>query len=212
MLHAAAPAQVVLTRQGLDAAAAQQLSQLLSEAAPGQAAGESVPYSALGPSIKSVCAAAVQQELSALAVDTSADQEILQAFEQLPSKQAELASQQADLVKAQGRLQQLQQLLQESCQQAGAAAAADPAQQQPADGAEQEAAPDATSEATAELLATLELCHQLCDRLEAEVAEQQGLIARWQELVQQHKQLAVAFRLEKHLLLAGVLQELQGGN
>lgn len=212
MPHAAAPAQVVLTRQGLDAAAAQQLSQLLSEAAPGQAAGNSVPYSALGPGVKSVCAAAVQQELSALAVDASADQEILAAFDQLPSKQAELASQQADLAKAQGRLQQLQQLLQESSQQASSEAAADPGQQQPAEDGQQEAAPEAPSEATAELLATLELCHQLCDGLEAEVAEQQGLIARWQELVQQHKQLAVAFRLEKHLLLAGVLQELQGGN
>jgi hypothetical protein len=61
----------------------------------------------------------------------------------------------------------------------------------------------------AELVATIKLCEQLCDKLAAELGGLQALVARWQQLVQQHKQLAVLYRVEKHELLTGVLQQLQ---
>lgn len=210
--------QVVFTRQGLDAAVVSQLSQLLSDAGTSQAAGR-VPYAALDSSVKAVCATAVQQELAALAMDAAADQEILQAFAELPQKQAEVESKQADLTKGQSRLQQLQQMLQDS-QHASTEDQADQGreqlqQEQPQDSSQlaegtDSGSPAADASAHAELLSMVELCQQLCEKLAAEVAELQAVEARWQELVLQHKQLAVLYRSEKHDLLVGILRQLQG--
>lgn len=206
-MSACVHSQVVFTRQGLDAAAAALLSTLLSEPGPSQSSG-TVPYSALIRKVQAIIEDSVQQEVSTIAVDADADKEIVQAFSQLPAKQAAMESKQADLSKAQARLQQLQQMLQDT-QHADPEHVDQQSHQEPAaDGA---AAADAAASMRAELVSTIELCEQLCDRLAAELDGLQALVARWQGLTQHHKQLAVLYRLEKHQLLTGVLQQLQKG-
>lgn len=240
--------QVVFTRQGLEPADAARLSQLVQESSgartrPGgsrpqggsNASTSVVPFAELSQPVRSACAAAVQQEVAALAVDAAADQEVLQAWDQEPLKQAELAAKQQDLSKAQGRLAQLQHLQAQEAQQAEVAAAAAEhpvgkqqvqqqaaaeGQQQPrpqqsqgtdapaADAVEAAHAAAAAASVQEELLATLRMCQELCTSLAAEVHELEQLLARWQQLMQRHQQLAVMFRSEKHKLLVEVLEQL----
>jgi hypothetical protein len=195
--------------------AAVQLSQLLSEQAPSLSAAQdsTVPFDALASRVKSVCAAAIQQELGLLGVDAAADEQVLQAFAELPAKEAELTGKQADLEKVQGRLETLQQLLQDVQHSSTEAPdeAAQPQQQQvqPESQSElSEAAADASQSAQAELESTIGLCLQLSDQLESQVADLEALLAKWRELVQQNKQLAVLYRLQKHALLLHALQQL----
>lgn len=220
--------QVVITRQGLEPAAAHLLNHVVSGGASGQQppadAGTKVPYAALSTAAKAALLAAVQQELTALGVD-EADGEVLQAFAELPDKQAELAGKQADLLKATGRLQQLQGMLEEAQAHGedrlpGAEGPEGDLQQQQQDQqqldqqeqgrqqSQQQEPQQAAASATADLLSTLQLCQQLIDRLQAEVEALQVLTERWQELVQQHKQTAVMFRLQKRKLLLAVVGQL----
>jgi hypothetical protein len=142
-------------------------------------------------------------------VDADADREFLQAFRELPAKQAEVEIKQADLSQAQARLQQLQQMLLDA-QHAASVHVGQQSQQEQAGLAEEAAASaDGAASVRVELMATIELCEQLCDKLGAELGVLQALVARWQQLVQQHKQLAVLYRFEKHNVLTGVLQQLQ---
>lgn len=219
--------QVVITRQGLEPAAADLLQQTVSGASgqrPPADAGTKVSYAALSTAVKAALLAAVQQELSALGVD-EADSEVLQAFAELPDKQAELATKQADLLKATGRLQQLQGMLEEAQAQGedqlpGAEGPDGDLQQQQDQQQQldqqqeqgqqpQEQPPQqAAASATADLLSTLQLCQQLCDRLQAEVEALRVLTERRQELVQQHKQTAVMYRWQKRKLLVAVVGQL----
>jgi chromosome segregation ATPase len=206
--------QVVITRQGCDMSAAVQLSQLLSEQAPSPTAAQDsvVPYNALASRVRSVCAAALLQELIMLGVDAAADEWVLQAFAELPAKEAELAGKQTDLAKVQNRLQTLQQMLQEAQHSSTAAPeeeAQHESQQVQTESVEHSgAAADAAQSAQAQLESTIGLCLQMSGQLESQVAELQALLDHWHGLVQQNKQLAVTYRLQKHALLMHVLEQL----
>lgn len=209
--------QVVCTWQGLDAAAAAQLMLLPADDGRGsQAAAQAsgmLPYAALSSAARAVCAAAVQREMAALGVDAAADTETLQAFEQLPAKEAELASKQADLANARSRLEQVQGMLQAAQQSDNPGLDPSVEEQHPAK--EPAAAGDGPSTGVSatgagdELLGMRDLAQQLCDSLEGDIQDMQALVARWQQLVQQHKQLAVLYRLQKQQLLTGVLSQLE---
>jgi hypothetical protein len=205
--------QVVFTRQGLTASAALQLSQLLSDA-PIQSPLDSdlLGYTALGSAAKAACAAAIQQELTALAVDPIIDDEVLCAFEELPTEESELLIKQADLTKARSQLQQMQKMLQAAQE---ASTAHDVAQNADHDGlqdghvgSDHKDGASGNDEKCAELLRMRGLCEDLCEQLQVEVEDLQENVGRWRELVQRHKLLAVLYRTQKQQLLTDVLLQL----
>lgn len=207
--------QVVFTGQGLTASAAVQLSQLLSDASI-QAAPDCdlLPYTALGPAAKAACAAAVQQELTALAVDPIIDDEVLCAFEELPTEESELLLKQADLTKARSRLQQMQEMLREA-QEVSTAQHVDQTTDQEGlqeshVGVDHKDGAAGNDEKCAELLRMRGLCEDLCEQLQVEVEDLQQNVMRWRELVQRHKLLAVLYRTQKQQLLTDVLLQLGG--
>jgi hypothetical protein len=192
-----------------------QLSQLLSDASI-QAAPDSdlLPYTALAPAAKAACAAAVQQELTALAVDPIIDDEVLCAFEELPTEESELLLKQADLTKARSRLQQMQEMLREA-QEVSTAQHVDQTTDQEGlqeshVGVDHKDGLAGNDEKCAELLRMRGLCEDLCEQLHVEVEDLQQNVVRWRELVQRHKLLAVLYRTQKQQLLTDVLLQLGG--
>jgi chromosome segregation ATPase len=210
-LHAL-PLQVVFTRQGIPTAAAAALELACKQQHSFSSTFDSItPLAALSSTARASCAAAIRLELQRLGADEQTlvdDLAVLQAVQQLPVKRQELAALQSQLQKRNKELRQLQGQLQQQQQEEAAQhnAAEDGGTEADFNSTDEQAAEEPDGEPAA-LTGLVDAATAEVQSMQQQQAALQQLLDEWQQMLSQHKLLAVQFRVEKQQLLEGLLSQ-----